>query len=454
MKSKAHKLAEKDQFYMLLFLFLKKVSSETIEFSDGILKYNLFYNQTASVLGRAKNEKIINLKIPQNVEYKGDKYTVISIADSSFTNNATFGTLTLPDSLQYIGKEAFMIEFRYQTSDKQIGITGELIIPASITEIGPYAFFNTSITSLKISSANKITKISEFTFSYCPISGEVVLPESIEEIENNSFMSTHISKINFPSSLKTIGMSAFLSSTISCDIIIPESVTEIGPYAFFNTSIKSLKILSNKITKISNRAFARSTLSGEVVLPESIEEIEDRAFWNTNITKINFPPSLEIIGEWAFGINPDTNNTGRGLSCDIIIPDSVTEIGVYAFYNTSIKSLKISSASNITIIDYATFAFSTVSGEVVLPESIEEIEDSAFWNTNITKINFPSSLKRIGHWAFGIDIRTTNTGRGLSCDITISDSITEIGFAAFYNTSITSLKIGNSITEINGYSFA
>ena len=67
--------------------------------------------------------------------------------------------------------------------------------------------------------------------------------------------------------------------------------------------------------------------------------------------------------------------TGTGKKA--VLPDGVTSIGGYAFYDC--KSL-----TSITI-----------------PDSVTRIEEDAFcWCTSLTSITIPNSVTRIGEWAF------------------------------------------------------
>lgn len=74
----------------------------------------------------------------------------------------------------------------------------------------------------------------------------------------------------------------------------------------------------------------------EVIIPDSVTEIGNCAFYNcTSHKNINIPDSVTKIGNFAF---KDCINLES-----IIIPDSVTEIGNYVFeYCESLKKYKYS----------------------------------------------------------------------------------------------------------------
>ena len=103
-------------------------------------------------------------------------------------------------------------------------LTGELIIPEGITEIGGYAFMDLSTTS-------------------------VMIPASVVEIGEYAFFDANIEKMFFASEsqLTTIGESAFQDVYIE-SVEIPASVTSIGMYAFQVNTLETI-IFRGKISE-------------------------------------------------------------------------------------------------------------------------------------------------------------------------------------------------------------
>ncbi len=94
-----------------------------------------------------------------------------------------------------------------------------------------------------------------------------------------------------------------------------------SPWSAYNSSISKIDIVQG-ITNIGNTAFA-NTLATEVNIPNTVENIGDYAFLNSNnLTDIIFPESVTSIGDYAFQHNRLVN---------IIIPSSITNIGRGAF---------------------------------------------------------------------------------------------------------------------------
>ena len=90
----------------------------------------------------------------------------------------------------------------------------------------------------------------------------------------------------------------------------------------------------------------------------------------------------------------------RSLS-DIVIPDSVTSIGIGAFFNCSSLS-NIVIPDSVTSIGGAAFFICGSLSNIVIPDSVTSIGDSVFRAcSSLSEIVIPSSVTSIGSGAFG-----------------------------------------------------
>ena len=189
---------------------------------------------------------------------------------------------------------------------------------------------------------------------------------------------------------------------------------------------------------ICNKAFADCSLSN-IAIPDSVTDIGDYAFeYCCSLSNMVIPNSVTSIGDYAF-------YGCRSLS-NIIIPDSVTKIGDYTFSDCSSLSKIVIPNSVTKIGDYAFSDCSSLS-KIVIPNSVTKIGDYAFSDcSSLSKIVIPNSVTDIGDYAFA--------HCSLS-NIAIPDSVTAIGYGAFSGCrSLSKIVIPDSVTKIGDYAFS
>ena len=251
-------------------------------------------------------------KIPANAFYIKNSLTgdlvipnsVKEIGRSAFNGCTGFnGTLTLSNKLETIGSYAF---------NNCSGFTGSLILPNSLTTIGKIAFFGCKgFKDLTLSKA--LSVIPEMAFCNCTsLTGDLVIPNSVKEIGNSAFdsCSGFNGTLTLSNKLETIGSAAFLNcSGFTGSLILPNSLTTIGKMAFQECEGFTELTLSNALSVIPTQVFNRcKSLSGNLVIPASVKEIGRLAFNSCtalngdseNQSQITLPESLEKINDGVF----------------------------------------------------------------------------------------------------------------------------------------------------------
>ena len=191
-------------------------------------------------------------------------------------------------------------------------ITGELVIPNTVVNIGTWAFVNCrGITS-------------------------VVVPEGVERIGQGSFNNSSISQISLPSTLTSIGGASFLGCANLSSLSIPNNVTTIDEYAFRNcTGLESVTI-GNGVESIGNWAFSGCTNLETVILGNSLQSIGGFAFGDDeSLTSIDIPNSVINIEEVAF------------YGCS-----GLESVNMYATTAPSLGSNVFQNCSSLTSINY------------------------------------------------------------------------------------------------------
>jgi len=112
-----------------------------------------------------------------------------------------------------------------------------------------------------------------------------------------------------------------------------------------------------------------------VIIPNSVTNIGNYAFrgWTSNNQPLIIPNSVTSIGDYAF----------RGWTSNnqpLIIPNSVTSIGVYAFYSWTSNNQPLIIPNSVTSIgNYAFYSWTSNNQPLVIPNSITSIGSGAFF---------------------------------------------------------------------------
>jgi len=218
----------------------------------------------------------------------------------------------------------------------------------------------------------------------------------------------------------------------------------------FQTALGAVEGQWTYIVQNGGATITASTATGAVTIPSelggyAVKQVgNDDPYYvvfgegNNSVTSITIPNSVTSIGVAAF--------YGCTSLTSIIIPNSVTSIGAAAFYGcTSLTSIII--PNSVTSIRNSTFSDCTSLASITIPDSVTSIGNSVFYGcTGLTSITIPNSVTNIGNSVFYGCTGLTS--------ITIPNSVTSIGNFVFSNcTGLTSITIPNSVTSIGNSAF-
>ena len=301
--------------------------------------------------------------------------SVTTIEREAFSNCTELkGSLTLSNSLKTIGNKAF-----YNCNR----LNGSLTIPNTVTTIGISAFEKCTGFNGSLTIPHSVTTIGESAFCNCQgFKGDLTIPSSITTIEAYTFSDCYgfNGKLTIPNSVTTIGESAFFSCQgFKGDLTIPNSVTTIGSQAFFRcTGFKGLK-LSNSVKTIGDYAFKVCYgFTGELILPNSITTIGEEAFQGClGFTgDLTIPNSITTIEASVF-------HGCFGFTGNLTLPNSITTIKYNAFRGcTGFKGNLNLSNSVKTIGDCAFRECTGFTGNLTLPKSLEVVSHDSFYKSN------------------------------------------------------------------------
>ena len=132
-----------------------------------------------------------------------------------------------------------------------------------------------------------------------------------------------------------------------------------------------------------------------VVIPTHIDGMEvvsigPDAFWNKGLTSVVFPPTLSVIGFYAFAFNELK---------DVRIPESVALIEDGAFMHNELEALRL--GENHFAIPHSAFRHNKLT-KIVFPENTQEIQSDAFADNPLKEISFEGSPTFIHRHAFNM----------------------------------------------------
>lgn len=264
----------------------------------------------------------------------------------------------------------------------------------TVNAIGENAFFNSSITAIKLPSS--IRSIGKNAFHSCTSLGSISLPAGITTIESNAFRGcTGLKAVTLPSSLKKLGAQAFYQCSALASIALPTSLTSIGDWAFaYCTNLTGMAIPGSVTTMGSSVFYECKSLSRcSIESTTRLSALGDSTFFDcTSLKSFTIPSTVKAVPANCF--------VGCRSMTSVTIPSAVTTIGQNAFADcVSLSGVKLS--SNLRKIESGAFSGCTGLKDVTIPKGTTSIGESAFSGcTSLRTITIPDSVTTIGAKAF------------------------------------------------------
>ena len=425
-----------------------------------------YFDDNGFLINYIGNDNILTL--PNNFTYDNKLINDYGIYKKAFYNNYSLLSITLPQSVNSIGDDAFLDCFRlreiYNLSN--ISLTKDTIDNGGIA-------FRVRIIHNSLDDESIIVKIDDFF-----------------TIKNDDYNYTILDYVGNDSDIK-IGNTIFYNNNAI-------ALEDMDNYAFYSSSIKSIKL--GNVNTINDNAFNRCYLLDEIELP-NVEIIKAYAFANCISLESIELPELKTLKDFAFENcfslkNVIFSNKIHEIancafqSCyslvDIIIPESIGYMlspfsqcyNLLEIYNLS--GIEIDNLDSNAIIhnsldeksiltkDENGFVFAYLNNKgylvgydgeetnLILPDSFiydgnvineYDIYNSAFsHNKNLKYIKLSDNTKKINIYAFEYCTNLRN--------IELSSNLEEIEENAFIEcVLLNNLYIPKNLTIIDGESF-
>ena len=332
--------------------------------------------------------------------------------------------------------------------------TGTLDIPATVSY-----YYNSTTYS--------VTSIGDYAFSRCSALTQVTLPNSVESIGSQAFYDcSALTQVTIPNSVTSIGNWAFWNCSALTQVIIGSSVTSIGSKAFYECyTLTEMTVLATVPPTITASTFSNINPQVKVSIPEGSREaymadenwkqlldlsagqLSGTCGDNLTWTFTTADSTLTISGtgdmyDYGYSDQP-WYNFNQGIK-NISLPDGVTSIGRYAFYDCSALT-QVTIGNSVESIGY--YAFSGCSALTQVTWNAINCNYDPFYDSrsNITTFTFGSQVEHIpAYLCYGMDKLTT---------VIISDNVTSIGAGAFSSSGVVSLAIPAKATEFGADAF-
>lgn len=300
----------------------------------------------------------------------------------------------------------------------------ELVLPASLEMVKPYAFEYTNVTKVTFLGDGAPFWGASYLFAYCESLKEVAFESSFDYIPQGMFeYCSALDEFAYPKGLVGIGSNAFEGVPITDALLhIPEGVVGIGAAIF-------------------------GTLEGQVTvhLPSTLE----------SIGRLNLSPEAKVTvaeGNKHFAIGEDgcLYNTSfttlyvyvGGATKEYVMPDSVLSIAPSAFAGSDVRSIVAGKGLSTLYEDAISGAPCLVSVDLS-SATMSSLGYSAIrGNHLLSHIVFPKGLKVLGSYCL--------QGNGFT-RLEIPEGVETIYTGALGYNPLYQLTLPNSLKELDPY---
>lgn len=379
--------------------------------------------------------------------------SVVYIGDQAFYGCKYLESVSLGASIDYIGTEAFddtaleanienydngllYINSRDRSSKYLINSQSDLTqatIDDQTKVISSDAFLDSSASLESLTFGTNIIFIYDMTFSYCENLHKVYFNGTVDDWMKIYFYSDSANPLSN-------GADLYLNGVLLTDLNI-NNISEVGISFLGCTSIQRINL--EGVTSIDNKAFLNCINLTDVNLPDSLTSIGYSAFSGCyNLKNIILPKGLESLGRDVFygcssleAIKLDSENTAFVLKDGVLYNAEMTELVCILQSYNSILSLP----DSVDLQNGDAFYYLNLCLEL----SQIEVSENNLYYKSYNGVVYSTTVD--------YDYQFMYVPKGISGKIELPDDIVVV--SGFANTNISEIILGENTTRVESSAF-
>lgn len=284
----------------------------------------------------------------QIVIFTGHTKNLTVIEAAAFKGTKNLNTVSLPDTIKTISKEAF-----YHSAIQSIHL------PENLKQIGTMAFAGNELKNIVI--PNKIKKLGDYAFRNCKELTEVTLPKSVTKIPSGIFEGCcSLKTVNAPnvdtvcehafydcknleafnfSKLQSLERMAFAYTGIH-EVIFSDRLVNLEAAIFAScNNLQTVDMKACKIRKIPCQCFCFCDKLKDIQLPQDITAFDSSCFLRAKINKLTI----------SAGTYVDDNAFGKSFISELVFADDTNRLTKTAVHPLAFENAKV---GKLTIPDH------------------------------------------------------------------------------------------------------